>query len=1115
MDPFDPTEDIRALEQHLADNPGSKRFIELAEHRVRAGVFQEAARICEGGLGYHPDSPAGHLVYGKALVGMGQLEEGLRSFERAMALSPSDVGQYAEACGFLLESGYADTARPYLDKALSLDGGDPRVLSLRNRLGLPEGAELPAWGEAQAPMDDVDLGDEEVDEDDRPTIFEVDPHAPQFARPGEPPSEELDPRPAPAEDLPPWRSAPETLLDPEAGLRAGMSNAFDELAAPPRDEPPTLYNPPAEPGRPEPPTLFAPDREAAPWGSYGDPEQDRPERRAGRPAGEAPPTRYTGEPQGAVAHFHEAALTPSASISYWKVFLVVIPFLLMAVAGGIYFGFRHLRSEEISSLIEQGLGSISQDSLLGYSDARGDLERLLQLDAEHLRGRSLMAMVSARIHDEYGPNLAMRDQAQRLLAGPGAIGPEEEDAAAVKTDQLWARFHLGQTDGLLAEVEAAASGSTDARLLLLAGEIRARQGDCERASEHIERSLAQSPSYVRALYALASCEQAQAKVDQAHDHLVRALAINGIHVRSLLALARLRVGQGRDLDKARKDLDETLKLPHVTDRQKAEAHLLRGELAFGAGERSRALSEIKAASGFSPDEEDFQLRLAGLCDRYHELDEAAAHYKLVLERRSEDLETRLALIGTDLPRGRADRVLKSLEELIGKKVPKTAFLMLRGEALLAQGRFQAAINDLQQVPADSASAPDARALEVLGWLGLEDRDKAKRVALGLQKDHPDLAAGHLAMGRVRLAQGLKRSAETAFRKAISLDPLCYAAYRDLARMAFDNKKYPEAGKILEGALRANPYDVESHYLLGLVRLRKGEHQAALQSFVRVINERPESSRALMGMAETLLEMGELVKARKAARKARKLGASSAHDRHVEGRVLHANGRFRSAVRALMAADELDSRNPEILADLGLAQLAIRQISRAEKSFKESLRGRLKLPRAQEGMARILAGRGKWRQAASAYAQAAVYARKRKKPPAELSRLYMLAGKTALKESKAGDKRLSRARSYFKAAAKYSPDDPEPRFQIAAAYDKQELLRSACKEYNQVLKIAPDHQQALFQLGMLEYTEKHDDKAAEMLDRFLETGPKGWRAQKAKGILGKLKQKTRQGGQSPP
>jgi Flp pilus assembly protein TadD len=1143
---------IRQLEAYLDDHPDSERFAELAEHLVEEGRFEEAVKTCERGIGFHPELAAGHVVYGKALVGMEMLDEGIQAFERACTLRSNDVGLLAEVGKFLVDSGQREAAFPYLEKGKEIDAEDPRIMHLETELGgaVPadherietarldgDGAEpqagdepgepsdpppeddqdddslrvptdkisWPAWESQPPPAKDAfasDDDDDDIEQDfEPPTVYSQNPLAAQQgagdADEKHPPlSEEFEAAStvevADSEELAKAieRQQQETMTDEQAGLTAEVSEAVNQAAAPP-GEPPTMFDPQEPAG-------------ASPWAaedaSSPSPPAEPPTMFEGAQAeaadAEPPPTQFTGSPSGAVVSYQHAVDAPAEHFSYLKVFLVLVPFLVVGLALGGWVAYRHIRSEKINSLLDQVLTSISQDTFLGYSDAQSTVTELLELDDENPRGNALAALVATRLHDEYGPNLTLKEEGQRILE-------QEKTTPQNAVDLLWTRYHLGADEHLESAVKVVQEQlPSDPRLLGLAGEMAAKRGKAKEAAALLERSLNEQPSSVRTLYALAGLELKQGKTKKATEHLERALAINGIHVRSLLALSGLRLKQKKQLARAKTDLEKILELPQVTSKRRAEAHLLLARLFFERFERSRGLAEVKAASELLPDYTKFQIRLARLCREYFELEETATRAGKVLEANPDEIETRLLLIGSDLPRGRIEKVKRALSKLIGKKVPASPFLVLRGEALVLSGRYAKALSDLSSVKPGTPEKPRARAMAVLARLGLGDTDGAYRAAKSLLADHRGYALAHFSMGQVRLSKRMNSSATTSFKMAAELDPRCYQALTLLAHLANDRRRYEEAEGYAILALRANPHAQGARKLLGRLKLRKGDAEGALKDFARAVSELETSREGFVGMAESLLVLNQVDKALKAIEKAREVGASDAHAFWVEGRIHLARGKFFPAVRALKKAKREDEKNPEILADLGLAQLGSRSLTRAEKTLKESLKRR-RLLRAQEGLAKVYRERRKYKDAAKAFSSAAYLAGRKGRSAEEVAELYVQGGKAWLNDRRTKN-RYVRARHLFRKAAKLMPDDVPTLYLIAESYDREEKLSPARRAYLDVLKKDANHAQALYRLGLIEYDEGSDKKAKEYLERYLKTGAKGRDANRARKLLSKIK-----------
>ncbi len=1110
MSEYDGKSEIQKLEEHLSTHPESERFAELASLFLASDRPRDALRVCEKGMGFHPTLAAGHLNYGKALIQLKQIEEGIKAFERACALSSTDPGVWTEIAAFLQEHEHPEMARPYIDRALAIAPNDPRVLNLLSaRMGLDSGdssagLEPEVTAKIQMPQDpapvsggfgdweDPATGDEGQqlqaedslgsDEPEPPTLYVSNP----LLSEGNRDSGTLD---FPAET--PFPTAAPTIADP-------VPQGMDGAAAPIRSGPRAT----------EPPTIYSPDSAPAPWLTQ-EPEPQPPSR-------EEPPTQYQGGHPTVAASANVspptmlAASAPvvtmearppvaaSGSFSYFKVFLVLIPFLVVGLGLGVWVALRHIRADKIADLFEQARSSMALDTLAGYNDARAALDKLFDLDSEHMAARALKALLLARLGDEYGPNLALSEEARRLV---DSVAPVPEVQATV----LWARLHLGDAAAKLREQAAAllTAAPEDPQLLSLAAEIDLRLTSTESARKYLQDSLQRDGGQVRVLYQLGQLERMANKQEQAEEALMRALTVNGLHVRALLALADVRLARGKDLEQARADMAKILELPQVTDRQKAEAHLRLAQLSFLSLERPRAVLEVRAGHELMPDDRDYQLRLMRLCLEFFELDEVAARTEKLLAADPDNVELRLAAIENLLGRGKAQEALRGFEPLAGKKVPAARFYLARGEAQRQAGKLDAALQDFERLSKeDSQYFVRARAMTVATLIQKNDLEAARRTALALEREVPNEGLSQWALGMVALARKNERAAATAFAEALRRNNRCHEAAIGLAELAFAHQKLDEAAELLSRALAIQPYDVRGRLLLGQVELRRGNPAVAEQAFARLLLDQPGHAQALVGLAEALLLQGQLDKAERSIRMARRSGADDAKALSVEGRVLLAMGRFFPAARVLKEADTKDGRNPEILTDLGLALLGARNLNQAEKALRQSLAIRRQL-KAQEGLAEVLALRGQHAAAAAAWEKAAQIAQREKRPVSECVRLYLAGGRAWVRQG-ANSGNLAQARRLFSAAMKLAPEDPVPVFELAAAYDRDDKLDRAKANYEKVLTLAPEHPEALFRLGLLEFEQHRDARAKELLEKFLATGAKGANVKRAREVLRRIK-----------
>ena len=1104
-------ERVEELVRLLKEEPASPLYTELAELLLAAGEVQRAQKICERGLGFRPDYPQGHYVYGVVLIKAGNIQEGLAALERAALLASTDAKFQKKIGQFLLDSGYFVQAQPYLQRAGEL--GEPLDDLTRHDLAAAAGA--PAVTE-QEPAQEVpseenlDSGSVETEEQEWEMIG---------SEPGRQAWPDWDSQPPPPEDAlavpsldddqeegePPTvyqpnlallakatahadtaNEPPKTVLDPQAGLRSAVENAIDQAVKPApvtgggahgSGEPPPWASAPVQTEvKLEPPTMFEGAQKPAP--------QPLP-----------PPTVYSTSPGGAVAPIEQAAAAPEEPVSYLKVFLVLLPFLLGGLALGGYFAWQKLQAGKINNLLEQARLSIRLDSLLGYGEARLILQNALAIDAQHPEARAMLALVDARLHDEFGPNLQLAQEAGTLL---GEGEPSEELAPYI----LWAAYHLGRKDGLGQRVEAAVARQEKAELYELAARLEQEQGKTQEARRWLEKAVNKQADHVRSLYSLAMLDLQEGRRTQAEELLGRMVTVQALHPPALLALAELLLEKNGSQDLARKYLERVSEgIPQVSSLHKARAHALLARLAFDQFDNQRALLQVRAARQLMEERADFLLELAELCLKYNHAGEAEDLARAVIKQQPENVRPVLLLAEAEIEKERFAEALKNLETLIGKKVPAGPYLLLRGQALIGQERWAEAIGDLGAVRESAAEYGAASLWLLLATYHAGDRKEATVRLKRLLGKTQMPALAQWIMGEFWLDQGMKNAAASAFQQAVKQDPRFYRAYWRLSQMAEQRGQQEEALNFARQALRANPYHPPSALLVGRLLLEKHEADAALKIYAELIKQAPELWEAYAGLAEALLQTGNLDKALLASSKAAAGNKESWWIAYIHGRVLLAKGSFRQAVGFLTRAEKQQERNPQVLADLGLALLGSRSLEQAEKKLQASLR--LKpLARAQEGLARLKKIKGKWEEAARAFEKAArLYAREETNCESS-RRLYLEAGHAWIKDRSGG--RFAQARRLYRlAAACRQEKDTEALYYLATAWDREDKLEAARAAYQKVLDLDPAYPDALYRLGLLEYDDRREQRARELLERYLATNPQGEQAREAKKILNKI------------
>jgi len=135
-------DDLRRRVEH---DPASIAFAQLAEEYRRAGALAEAIETCRKGLARHPGYHSARVTLGRALVELGNLEEGKRELEAVLVHAPENLAALRGVADVCRRQGAFTEALAHYRSSLAIARSDPDLARMV--------AELTIAAEAPAPPD--------------------------------------------------------------------------------------------------------------------------------------------------------------------------------------------------------------------------------------------------------------------------------------------------------------------------------------------------------------------------------------------------------------------------------------------------------------------------------------------------------------------------------------------------------------------------------------------------------------------------------------------------------------------------------------------------------------------------------------------------------------------------------------------------------------------------------------------------------------------------------------------------------------------------------------------------------------------------------------------------
>jgi tetratricopeptide (TPR) repeat protein len=216
---------------------------------------------------------------------------------------------------------------------------------------------------------------------------------------------------------------------------------------------------------------------------------------------------------------------------------------------------------------------------------------------------------------------------------------------------------------------------------------------------------------------------------------------------------------------------------------------------------------------------------------------------------------------------------------------------------------------------------------------LTDAEKSQRASLAL---HEKNAEAWVELGSTLDLLGRKNESEQAFRQAMAVYPGSGYPHLQLAKVRYVEKRYDEAKKGAEIAVRQSAGNAFTWWLLGDVEEKLGNPVAAARAFRIALRHRPDEPELTASLARTLATAGKGEQARDVIAKSPGAGKMSAADWIRLGLAESERKRYTDAENAFRKALEVDPRSVIAWTSLAYLQYSSGRREAAEASIDQAL-----------------------------------------------------------------------------------------------------------------------------------------------------------------------------------
>jgi len=419
-------------------------------------------------------------------------------------------------------------------------------------------------------------------------------------------------------------------------------------------------------------------------------------------------------------------------------------------------------------------------------------------------------------------------------------------------------------------------------------------------------------------------------------------------------------------DKARHEIDQVIK----TEPKNPLGYVLLGENQFRTGKFTEAEATLGKDPALSSPFPEVQFFLGAIAAQKGQTDQAVGHFEKSITVNKGYIPARMALAETYLktgkladsrqeiqtilqlaPRNGAARLLKTSVDMASKNYAEAEQELLSlekeypGDRLIqrqlgfcyeTRGKNAEAEKSLTRASELSSGAEDDFRALITFYLKTKQTDKAIQ-KINTVPDASKQAFHYEEMGRVATVAGKPQEAVKDYLKALEKDPKRGLSSRLLFEEYVREKRFDEAGKMLEERIQQNPSNGSAISARGNLYLMQGKTDDAIKDFQKAVQLDPNQDIAANNLAYLLADQGrDLDNALKYAQGVRSRHSEDPNAADTLGWVYYKVGRLILARDAVQFAVSKQPNNPLFEYHLGAIYKANNQRAEAEAALKKAL-----------------------------------------------------------------------------------------------------------------------------------------------------------------------------------
>ncbi len=306
------------------------------------------------------------------------------------------------------------------------------------------------------------------------------------------------------------------------------------------------------------------------------------------------------------------------------------------------------------------------------------------------------------------------------------------------------------------------------------------------------------------------------------------------------------------------------------------------------GRYTEAIQEYTQALAAQPTNYGIRFNLALAYYKTGEIKPAVKEFEAVYAIQPADAPERrqlmLLLSECYLRQGEDGRVVALLDPLTDADPNDLTLAYLLGTALLHQGHDERGALMIERILRNGDTAEAHMLMAFTRMKANEKKDALGEVDRALALN-PNLPEAYTLRGRLAFMAADLDGAETAFRKALTLDPTAFDAMLWLGTLLRQEGKLQEAHSRLEETTQLRPKDVRVRYQFALMRSDEGDDQRAAALLEALVKDAPEYTEAHRSLSTIYFRLGRVTEARREKKIAEEMDAAIQAKDQARGRSL--------------------------------------------------------------------------------------------------------------------------------------------------------------------------------------------------------------------------------------